>query len=104
LVGTYEGYFQGGKFNSITHYLILDKGGVQMKSGDDILKASDGDKVGISGTTKLNAALTGVARGSKVSINFAGFKEFQTKAGETAREALFSVEILEGAADKVAVL
>lgn len=103
LTGTYEGYHQGGKFNSITHYLILEAGGVQMKSQDEFTKAKDGDKIGISGAKKLNEALQGVARGSKIEISFDGFKEFQTKKGETAREALFAVKVLETPKQETAV-
>lgn len=96
LTGIYEGYHIGGKFNSTTHYIILEKGGVQMKNveTEEFDKAKDGDKVGISGTKLLNEKLSGVARGSKISIDFTGWNEFQTKAGEAAREALFEVKVL----------
>ena len=103
LTGTYEGFHKGGKFNSVTYFLTLDKGGVQMKSNDEFTKANDGDKIGISASKKLTEALKGVARGSKISINFTGWNEFQTKAGESAREALFTVDVLSTPSKETAV-
>lgn len=87
----YLGSFTGGKYGSTTHYLKLTDGSLNVTAGDDIVKAKAGDKVGFSGTKILNQLLAQVARNSAIRIEYSGMKEFQTKAGETAREAQFKV-------------
>lgn len=100
IIGQYEGYNIGGKYDTVTHYLISETPDIKIEKTDaagerEQAKSLAGDKIGISGSKKLNAGLADVARGSKVSINFTGWKEFKTLKGETGREALFSVEVLE---------
>ncbi len=91
----YLGSFTGGKYGSTTHYLKLVDGSLNVTSDDELIKAVAGDKVGISGTKILNQLLAQVARNSAIRIEFNGMKEFQTKAGETAREAQFKVFVAE---------
>lgn len=87
----YLGSFTGGKYGSTTHYLKLVDGTLNVTSNDEIVKAKAGDKIGLSGTKILNALLLQVVRGSAIRIEYSGMKEFQTKAGETAREAQFKL-------------
>jgi hypothetical protein len=87
----YLGSFTGGKYGSTTHYLKLNDGSLNVTAGDEQIKAKAGDKVGLSGTKILNKKLALVSRNTNIKIEFTGMEEFQTKAGETAREAKFKV-------------
>lgn len=87
----YLGSFTGGKYGSTTHYLKLVDGSLNVTNKDEIVKAKAGDKIGLSGTKILNQLLAQVARGSAIRIEYNGMHEFQTKAGETAREAQFKL-------------
>lgn len=62
----YDGFYQGGKFNSITHYFIDNDSGAVY---------------GLPGCKELNVKLANIDKGIPVEVTFNGKEEIKTKHG-----------------------